>query len=114
MHRPHLLVVATRLAGSTTEAEDAVQEAWLRLDRASEDGIENLGGWLTAVVSRICLDQLQTRWTRSEAPVESGAGLKMALLGRCAPAMADKVARSVLRGQQPALLVPIVTLGSPP
>ncbi len=71
-HRPHLLAVATRLLGSTTEAEDAVQEAWLRLDRAGEDGIENLGGWLTTVVSRICLDQLRTRSTRGEEPVESG------------------------------------------
>ena len=71
-HRPHLLAVATRLLGSTTEAEDAVQEAWLRLDRAGEDGIENLGGWLTTVVSRICLDQLRTRSTRGEEPVKSG------------------------------------------
>ncbi len=71
-HRPHLLAVATRLLGSTAEAEDAAQEAWLRLDRAGEDGIENLGGWLTTVVSRICLDQLRTRSTRDEEPVESG------------------------------------------
>ena len=70
-HRPHLLAVATRLLGSTTEAEDAVQEAWLRLDRAGEAGIENLGGWLTTVVSRICVDHLRTRSTRGEEPVES-------------------------------------------
>jgi DNA-directed RNA polymerase specialized sigma24 family protein len=69
------------LVGSTTEAEDAVQEVWLRRDRASEDGIENLGGWLTVVVSRICLDQLRTRSTRGEEQVESGAGLKIVLLG---------------------------------
>jgi RNA polymerase sigma-70 factor (ECF subfamily) len=72
MHRPHLLAVATRMLGSATEAEDAVQEAWLRLERAGEDGIENLGGWLTTVVSRICLDQLRTRSTRGEESVESG------------------------------------------
>jgi len=71
-HRPHLRAVATRLLGSTAEAEDAVQEAWFRLDRAGEDGIENLGGWLTTVVSRICLDHLRTRSTRGEEPVESG------------------------------------------
>ncbi len=71
-HRPHLCAVATRLLGSPAEAEDAVQEAWFRLDRAGEDGIENLGGWLTTVVSRICLDHLRTRSTRSEEPVESG------------------------------------------
>lgn len=71
-HRPHLCAVATRLLGSTAEAEDAVQEAWFRLDRTGEDGIENLGGWLTTVVSRICLDHLRTRSTRGEEPVEFG------------------------------------------
>ncbi|MEJ7901787.1 MAG: sigma-70 family RNA polymerase sigma factor [Thermomicrobiales bacterium] len=71
-HRQQLLAVATRLLGSAAEAEDAVQEAWLRLDRAGDDGIENLGGWLTTVVSRICLDQLRTRSTRGEEPIQSG------------------------------------------
>ncbi|MDQ3443979.1 MAG: sigma-70 family RNA polymerase sigma factor, partial [Chloroflexota bacterium] len=71
-HRQQLLAVATRLLGSATEAEDAVQEAWLRLDRAGDEGIENLGGWLTTVASRICLDHLRTRSTRGEEPVESG------------------------------------------
>jgi len=71
-HRPHLRAVATRLLGSTAEAEAAVQEGWLRLARAGEDGIENLGGWLTTVVSRICLDHLRTRSTRGEEPAESG------------------------------------------
>jgi RNA polymerase sigma-70 factor (ECF subfamily) len=71
-HRPQLLAVATRLLGSTAEAEDAVQEAWLRLDRTGEDGIVNLGGWLTTVVSRICLDHLRARSTRGEEPAESG------------------------------------------
>lgn len=71
-HRPHLRAVATRLLGSTTEAEDAVQEAWLRLDRAGDGGIENLGGWLTTVTSRVCLDHLRTRSARGEEAVESG------------------------------------------
>jgi RNA polymerase sigma factor (sigma-70 family) len=71
-YRPHLLAVATRLLGSATEAEDAVQEAWFRLDRAGDDGIENLGGWLTTVVSRICLDHLRTRSSRAEEAVDSG------------------------------------------
>ncbi len=84
-HRPHLLAVATRLLGSTTEAEDAVQEAWFRLDRAGEDGIENLGGWLTTVVSRICLDHLRARSTRREEPVEPG----MPELGDDAPTPED-------------------------
>lgn len=69
-HRPHLLAVATRLLGSATEAGDAVQEAWFRLDRAGISGIENLGGWLTTVVSRICLDYLRTRSSRAEEPVD--------------------------------------------
>ena len=72
-HRPHLIAVATRLLGSATEAEDAVQEAWLRLDRAGDDGIANLGGWLTTVVSRICLDHLRARSSRAEEPVDQGS-----------------------------------------
>lgn len=65
-NRRHLHAVATRLLGSSTEADDAVQEAWLRFDRAGEDGIANVGGWLTTVVSRICLDHLRTRASRAE------------------------------------------------
>ncbi|MGN6031413.1 MAG: sigma-70 family RNA polymerase sigma factor [Thermomicrobiales bacterium] len=72
-HRPHLIAVATRLLGSATEAEDAVQEAWIRLDRAGDEGIANFGGWLTTVVSRICLDHLRTRSSRAEEPVDEGA-----------------------------------------
>lgn len=59
--RPHLTAVATRLLGSVTEADDAVQEAWLRYDRAADDEIENAAAWLTTVVSRICLDHLRAR-----------------------------------------------------
>ena len=69
-HRPHLLAVATRLLGSATEAKDAVQEAWLRLDRAGDDGVENFGGWLTTVVGRICLDHLRIRSSPSRELVE--------------------------------------------
>lgn len=65
-HRTHLLTVAARLLGSVTEAEDAVQETWLRLDRVGDEGIDNPGGWLTTVVSRICLDQLRSRGARRE------------------------------------------------
>jgi RNA polymerase sigma factor (sigma-70 family) len=60
-HRPHLQAVAYRMLGSTSEAEDAVQEAWLRLDRADTDAVGNLGGWLTTVVARVCLDLLRAR-----------------------------------------------------
>ncbi|MGC4190133.1 MAG: sigma-70 family RNA polymerase sigma factor [Thermomicrobiales bacterium] len=72
-YRPHLQAVATRLLGSATEAEDAVQEAWLRLERTGDEGIANLGGWLTTVVSRICLDHLRARSTRAEEPADEGA-----------------------------------------
>jgi RNA polymerase sigma factor (sigma-70 family) len=66
--RPQLRAVAYRMLGSTTEADDAVQEAWLRLSR-SHEGIENLGGWLTTVVARISLDMLRSRNARREEPL---------------------------------------------
>jgi len=68
-HRGHLRAVAYRMLGSTSEADDAVQEAWLRLSRADADAVENLGGWLTTVVARVCLNMLQARRTRREEPV---------------------------------------------
>jgi DNA-directed RNA polymerase specialized sigma24 family protein len=58
--RPHLRAVAYRMLGSTGEADDAVQEAWLRLNRSDAEEIDNLGGWLTTVVARICLNMLLT------------------------------------------------------
>ena len=70
-HRAHLKGVAYRMLGSLTEADDAVQEAWLRLARGQAGGIDNLGGWLTTVVGRVCLDMLRSRRLRSEAPLES-------------------------------------------
>ena len=65
-HRPHLRGVAYRMLGSLAEADDAVQEAWLRLERTDTDEVENLGGWLTTVVSRICLNALRSRSRRRE------------------------------------------------
>ena len=65
-HRPHLRAVAYRMLGSVTEADDAVQEAWLRLDRAQPEGIDNLRGWLTTVVGRVCIDMLRARRSRRE------------------------------------------------
>jgi RNA polymerase sigma-70 factor, ECF subfamily len=65
-HRPHLHAVAYRMLGSSTEAEDAVQEAWLRLERADRGAVENAGGWLTTVVARVCLDTLRARRARRE------------------------------------------------
>jgi RNA polymerase sigma-70 factor (ECF subfamily) len=65
-HRMHLRAVAYRMLGSMSEAEDAVQESWLRLSRAGDAGIGNLGGWLTTVVARVALDMLRTRRSRRE------------------------------------------------
>ncbi|MGG4495010.1 sigma-70 family RNA polymerase sigma factor [Brevibacillus reuszeri] len=72
-HRKHLQAVAYRMLGSLNEAEDAVQESWLRLSRAEASGIENMGGWLTTVVSRICLDMLRSRKSRREESIEAQA-----------------------------------------
>jgi RNA polymerase sigma-70 factor (ECF subfamily) len=65
-HRPRLQAVAYRMLGSVSEAEDAVQESWLRLSRADTDAVVNLGGWLTTVVGRVCLDLLRQRRARRE------------------------------------------------
>src|SRR5919197_5833924 len=70
-HRTHLKAVAYRMLGSLSEADDAVQEAWLRLSRTDTSDVENLGGWLTTVVSRVCLTMLQSRRSRREAPLEA-------------------------------------------
>jgi RNA polymerase sigma-70 factor (ECF subfamily) len=68
-HRGRLRAVAYRMLGSAPEAEDAVQEAWLRLSRTEADAIDNLGGWLTTVVARVCLDMLRARKARREEPM---------------------------------------------
>ena len=65
-HRRHLQAVAVRMLGSAAEADDAVQEAWLRVSRASADTVNNVGGWLTTIVARICLDILRSRRSRGE------------------------------------------------
>jgi len=69
-HRVRLRAVAYRMLGSLSEAEDAVQEAWLRLSRQDPSGIENLAGWLTTVVARVCLNVLQSRKSQREEPLE--------------------------------------------
>ncbi|MGC7094580.1 sigma-70 family RNA polymerase sigma factor [Amycolatopsis lurida] len=68
-HRAHLTAVAYRMLGSRAEAEDAVQEAWVRLSRSDPGGVVNLGGWLTTVVGRVCLNALQSRRSRREDPL---------------------------------------------
>ncbi len=68
-HRTHLRAVAYRMLGSLSEADDAVQQAWLRLSRSNTSGVENLGGWLTTVIARVCLDMLRSRESRREEPL---------------------------------------------
>ncbi len=70
-NRPHLRAVAYRMLGSLSDADDAVQEAWLRLSRADTSGVENLGGWLTTVVARVCLNMLRSRKSRREDSVDA-------------------------------------------
>jgi len=72
-NRPHLRAVAYRMLGSLAEADDAIQEAWLRLSRADASGVANLGAWLTTIVARVCLDMLRTRRSRREEPLGLGA-----------------------------------------
>lgn len=71
-NRSHLRGVAYRILGSLTEADDAVQETWLRLNRSGGEEVENLGGWLTTVVARVCLDMLRARSSRREDSLEAG------------------------------------------
>jgi RNA polymerase sigma factor (sigma-70 family) len=70
-HRTRLRAVAFRMLGSLSEADDAVQESWLRLSRSDTAGIENLGGWLTTIVGRLCLDMLRSRTSRREEPISA-------------------------------------------
>ena len=70
-HRAHLRSVAYRMLGSASDAEDAVQEGWIRLGRADVTGVENLRGWLTTVVARVCLDMLRARTSRREDPLDT-------------------------------------------
>src|ERR671925_159548 len=65
-HRPHLRTIAYRMLGTVSETDDAVQEAWLRLARTDHAAVQNLGGWLTSVVGRVCLDMLRARRSRQE------------------------------------------------
>src|SRR5437773_7854157 len=79
-NRTHLTAVAYRMLGSFSEADDAVQESWLRLSRSGTSGVENLGGWLTRVVARVCLDMLRSRRSRREEPL--GAHVPDPIVGR--------------------------------
>jgi RNA polymerase sigma factor (sigma-70 family) len=79
-HRSHLRAVAYRMLGSVSDADDAVQEAWLRLNRSDTSTVENLGGWLTTVVARVSLDMLRSRTARREQP--AGTHLPQPIVSR--------------------------------
>jgi RNA polymerase sigma factor (sigma-70 family) len=100
-NRGHLRAVAYRMLGSASEADDAVQETWLRLNRANADEIENLSGWLTTAAARVCLDILRSRTSRREEPLETPtAELMAATTGRSDPeqdaVLADSVGLALL------------------
>jgi RNA polymerase sigma-70 factor (ECF subfamily) len=108
--RARLRAVAYRMLGSATEAEDAVQEAWLRLSRSDASVVENLAGWLTTVVARVSLDMLRSRKARSEEPLEVGAPGPIAT----AEASADPEREAALADSVGlALLVVLETLAPP-
>src|SRR5207249_9214180 len=69
-HRPHLRAVAYRMLGSLAEADDAVQDSWMRLSRARVDEVENLRGWMTTIVARVCLNMLRSRNVRREESLD--------------------------------------------
>jgi RNA polymerase sigma factor (sigma-70 family) len=98
-YRPHLRAVAYRVLGSASEADDAVQEAWLRFSRSGADGVENLGGWLTTIVARVSLNMLQARRSRREEPMEPPA-IDQAEAGGTSPeyeaVLADSVGLALL------------------
>jgi RNA polymerase sigma-70 factor, ECF subfamily len=105
--RPHLRAVAYRILGSLSEADDAVQEAWLRLSRSETASVDNLGGWLRTVVARVCLDMLRSRTSRREEPLgeyppEANLGAEDKLDPEQEALLADSVG--------PALLVVLDTL----
>ena len=91
--RDHLRAVAYRMLGSLAEAEDAVQDAWLRVSRADAGGIQNLSGWLTTITARVCLDALRARRARREEPIVEGASEPIATAAD--PAQEAELADSV-------------------
>jgi RNA polymerase sigma-70 factor (ECF subfamily) len=95
-HRSHLRAVAYRMLGSPTEADDAVQEAWLKVTRADTSAVENLRGWLTTVVARVCLDMLRSRTSRREAPLEDAPEPAIASRALADRELADSVGLALL------------------
>ena len=105
--RPRLRAVAYRMLGSLSEADDAVQEAWLRLSRTGAGGIDNLSAWLTTVVARVCLNMLQSRAARREEPL--GPNLPEPIIGR-ADGIGPEDEALLAEGVGLALLVVLDTL----
>jgi RNA polymerase sigma-70 factor, ECF subfamily len=100
-HRSHLRAVAYRMLGSAVEADDAVQEAWLRFSRSDTESVDNLGGWLTTVVARICLDELRARKSRREAPADEDRRSRRATRTRHSSAIPSARSCSPTRSGQP-------------
>src|ERR1700728_4996645 len=90
-NRGHLRGLAYRMLGSLSDAEDAVQESWLRLSRNGAGGIQNLGGWLTTVVARVSLDMLRSRNSRREEPLEQPTVPEPVALKHAAPDPEDEI-----------------------
>ena len=110
-NRDHLRAVAFRILGSRSEADDAVQEAWLRLSRADANGVNNLKAWLTTVVSHVCLDMLRARKVRGEAPIAEAEDIAGGEDAGRATELADSVGLAmliVLETLQPAERVAFV------
>ena len=94
--RTHLRAVALRMLGSSDEADDAVQEAWLRLNRSDSEAVDNLGGWLTTVVARVCLDVLRSRARKKEVPHDAAAEQVAATSPEDEALLADSVGLALL------------------
>jgi RNA polymerase sigma-70 factor (ECF subfamily) len=95
-HRNHLRSVAYRMLGSASEADDAVQDAWLKLMRADTSAVENLRGWLTTVVARVCLDMLRSRTSRREEPLTAAPEPSVASRAAADRELADSVGLALL------------------
>src|SRR4026208_2237908 len=99
-HRGHLRAVAYRMLGSLNEADDAVQESWLRLSRSDTSNVENLSGWLTVVVARVCLDMLRSRKARGEQSIDAEPSVQTVDTGGIDPEsevlLADSVGLALL------------------
>jgi RNA polymerase sigma factor (sigma-70 family) len=113
-HRPHLRAVAYRMLGSTSEADDAVQEAWIRLSRSNASEIDNLEAWLTTVVARVALNMLRSRKSRREQPLEAHLLPDPIVLERAEEGIDDPEHEALLAdGVGLALLVVLETLTPP-